>query len=268
MWSVGISVSPCDDAARIGYDNRQINRITIRMAQYFLSREMRVIFGHDWRDDGVMRAIANFAMKVTSNLQLGDTGSDKSSDPCESSNGEPRMLNVIADDRESLSELAVEAHQDGDGVLQVYSICDDNKRLRDLALCGEACSWESNVNGSRVHKLTSLRKCITHLLNPGCRICLGGSETVYEGEEPGVMQEGRLALQHGKPLYLLGGFGGATKCFAETDELGKSMYWPSMNGLEENEKRELFNTTDIERALHLVTRGIKSIGSPNSSLCE
>ena len=53
MWSVGISVSPCEDATRIDYDTRQINRIVIRMAQYFLDRDMRVIFGHDWREDGV-----------------------------------------------------------------------------------------------------------------------------------------------------------------------------------------------------------------------
>ena len=54
MWSVGISVSPCEEAARLGYDERQINRIVIRMAQYFLDQNMRVIFGHDWREDGVM----------------------------------------------------------------------------------------------------------------------------------------------------------------------------------------------------------------------
>ena len=61
MWSVNISVSPCSDAARIGYDERQINRIVIQMAQFFLDRNMRIIFGHDWREDGVMRAVANFA---------------------------------------------------------------------------------------------------------------------------------------------------------------------------------------------------------------
>ena len=61
MWSVGISVSPSVEAERLGYDERQINRIVIRMAQYFLDRDMRIIFGHDWREDGVMRAVADFA---------------------------------------------------------------------------------------------------------------------------------------------------------------------------------------------------------------
>jgi len=66
MWSIGISVSPCSDAEKIGYDNRQINRIVVRAAQFFLNRDMQVIFGHDWRKDGVMEAIAKFAIKVAS----------------------------------------------------------------------------------------------------------------------------------------------------------------------------------------------------------
>ena len=61
---MGISVSPCEDAAKIGYDDRQINRIVIRMAQYFLDRDTRVIFGHGWREDGGMRTVADFAAVV------------------------------------------------------------------------------------------------------------------------------------------------------------------------------------------------------------
>ena len=64
MWSVNISVSSCEDAARLGYDDRQINRVVVRMAQYFLDHDMRVIFGHDWREYGVMRAVADFAGTV------------------------------------------------------------------------------------------------------------------------------------------------------------------------------------------------------------
>ena len=60
LRSVGISVSPCEDAATLGYDDRQINRIVIRIAQYFLDKDMRVIFGHDWREDGVMRGGGQF----------------------------------------------------------------------------------------------------------------------------------------------------------------------------------------------------------------
>lgn len=90
------------------------------------------------------------------------------------------------------------------------------------------------------------------MLDPGCRICLGGKLEGYEGKEPGIVEEARFALEFNKPLYLLGGFGGAARCFGETDEYGRTAYWHADNGLSPVDKQELFNTTDIERALRMI----------------
>ena len=46
--------------------------------------------------------------------------------------------------------------------------------------------------------------------NTGPRILLGGKLSHYKGKYPGVVEEALLALQNQRPLYLLGGFGGAT----------------------------------------------------------
>ena len=72
------------------------------------------------------------------------------------------------------------------------------------------------------------------------------------------MEEARLALNYGEPLYLLGGFGGATRLFGEEEEYGRSQYWRTSNGLGDEEKQELFETTDIERALRLISGGIEN----------
>ena len=121
MWSVGISVSPCKDAKRIGYDDRQINRIVIRLAQFFLNRHLRVIFGHDWRDDGVMRTVAQFANKVAA----GEIGVEEKSGRDRLRHKEdkeqPRMLNAVPVGRQSLNGAALEAKRDSGGVLQVIS---------------------------------------------------------------------------------------------------------------------------------------------------
>lgn len=90
----------------------------------------------------------------------------------------------------------------------------------------------------------------------GCRICLGGKMTGYEGIEPGVIEEARFALEFDKPLYLMGGFGGATRWFGEKSADKSIDYWEKSNGLDENNKRELFETTDVERALRLIRAGI------------
>ena len=231
MWSVGISVSSCMDAERIGYDNRQINRIVIRVAQFFLNRDMRVIFGHDWREDGVMRAVAEFANRVATGAKGFEEATDLVRSMREEGREQSRMLNVVPTGGEPLSREAREAERDGGGVLEVISTRDGVERSSGLMLGPGKLMWKEAWEKNRPAELTALRTYITGLLDPGCRICLGGKENGYEGGEPGVMEEARLALKCAKPLYLLGGFGGATRSFGENDEYGRVDYWLTDNGL-------------------------------------
>lgn len=47
----------------------------------------------------------------------------------------------------------------------------------------------------------------------GCdfRICAGGRLTGYKGWMPGVLEEIVVAIEMGKPIFLIGGFGGVTR---------------------------------------------------------
>ena len=80
------------------------------------------------------------------------------------------------------------------------------------------------------------------------------------------MEEARLALTYGKPLYLMGGFGGATRLFGAVAEHGGESYWNAENGLSGEEKRQLFETTDVEWALGTISRGIESQGQTEYDL--
>ena len=243
MWSVNISVSPCEDAARLGYDDRQINRVVIRMAQYFLDHDMRVIFGHDWREDGVMRAVADFAGSVAARAEQDDAPS-----------AEARMLNVVPAPGASLSSAAMEAQRDSGGVLKVIPFSDLARDVGDQ-LDIENPASDADAQELRKWELTALRHWITDLLAPGCRICLGGRLSNYQGEEPGVMQEARLALARQKPLYLMCGFGGAARAFGSEPD-SRTRYDDAWNGLNDEDKLDLFTTTDIEHAIRLIWRGI------------
>ena len=242
MWSVGISVSPSAEAERLGYDERQINRMVIRIAQYFLDRDMRIIFGHDWREDGVMRAVADFAGVVATRDSLTEMPT-------------ARMLNVVAAKQGELSGAALEAERDSGGVLAVVAAGDKPIEVPEHVRSGKE-ELRRGASGPRAAQLTRVRHLLTMLLNPGCRVCLGGRTDKYQGDEPGVMEEARLALRYGKPLYLMGGFGGATRLFGEGTKRGGDRYWDAQNGLSREDKRELFETTDVERALGLISRGI------------
>lgn len=240
-------MSPCEDAEAIGYDERQINRIVIRIAQYFLYKGMRVVFGHDWRENGVMRAVLNCAEIAA--------GATRTGSP------EPRMLNLVPTGDGPISQVASEAQHDASGILAVWSLRDYARRHR------------LEVPRQRPEELTLLRRCLTELLDPGCRICLGGKTQGYEGQHPGVAEEAYMALKMGRPLYLIGGFGGAAGAVydalngAAPEFLG-DLVNPLQglspqglaNGLGPTENEELAATTDVEAALGLISKGMNKVG--------
>ena len=266
MWSVGISVSPCADAARIGYDERQINRIVIRMAQYFLDQNMCVIFGHDWREDGVMQSVADFAAVVAARCaETGEETPPRQRLDTMDNREHPRIINVVPTGQAPLSRTALAAQRDSGGFLEVLPVSRVNKRSRERVRELRALYGDQQHQDARVEELTDLRYFLTKLLNPGCRICLGGRTTGYEGTEPGVIEEARLALRFDKPLYLIGGFGGATRGFGEQPEYKGMDYWGKPNGLDKKRKRELFDTTDVERALRLIKAGIQAYSVPHEA---
>lgn len=250
---MGISVSPCKEAARIGYDERQINRIVIRIAQYFLDRNTRVIFGHDWREDGVMRAVADFACTVAAGARESEETWERFPSRDSKESEEPRMLNIVPTGGDSLSKAALEAQHEAGGVLEVMTAKDAIEQLSKRISKSLRLYHAEQSGDERAAELSALRYCITTMLNPGCRICLGGKTSGYQGSQPGVQEEANLALECGKPLYLLGGFGGVSRLFGKK----RKEYWKAENGLAKKQKRKLFETTDIELALRLIAGGIR-----------
>ncbi|MYF89034.1 MAG: hypothetical protein F4186_06570 [Boseongicola sp. SB0676_bin_33] len=123
---------------------------------------------------------------------------------------------------------------------------------------------------TRAEELTVLRQWMTALLAPGCRICLGGKMHGFQGGEPGILEEAGLALDWGKPLYLLGGLGGATRAFIKSKKYAKNYesdrYWKSRNGLDRDAKVELFDTVDMEAALRLIAKGISACSQSSHPL--
>jgi hypothetical protein len=60
--SVGISVSESETSSAHGFPSAQVNRVTFDIASALLGQGVRVVFGHDWRPDGVMEAIFRIAL--------------------------------------------------------------------------------------------------------------------------------------------------------------------------------------------------------------
>ena len=171
------------------------------------------------------------------------------------------MLNLVPTGGGPISQAASDAQRQGSGILEVRTLSD------------YAHGHGRSVPDNRQDELTTLRQCLNELLNPGCRICLGGKIRSYDGKCPGVAEEAYYALKMGNPLYLIGGFGGATAGVYESlegeaaDSLGKLngllQQFPPVglrSGLSRAENARLYTTTDIEAALGLISNGMNKIG--------
>ena len=274
-FTVGLSVSPSQESDTLGFDAHALHRIVVRIAEYFIGRNARVAFGHDWREDGVMRAIAGYAQAAVALGSL--AGPDH----------KQRLLNLVPTKGKPVSEQARDAVAYGGGTLEVLPI---HEAVEQPIYCPGfelPAGWADN----RITELWVLRSVLTELLAPGLRICLGGRTKGSGGCYSGIAEEAFFALRSNKPLFLLPAFGGATeavwlalngkdsgllgrseapaadarvvaeaakKCrmprnglFAALQRMGLDTYCKNA-GLTARESRELAKVTDIEEALSLI----------------
>lgn len=54
---VNLSVSQGDDTLKHGYPGWQVNRVTLQFVAALFGQGASLVFGHDWREDGVMEAV-------------------------------------------------------------------------------------------------------------------------------------------------------------------------------------------------------------------
>ncbi|WP_035975751.1 hypothetical protein [Bradyrhizobium sp. th.b2] len=120
--------------------------------------------------------------------------------------------------------------------------------------------------------LTAMREKMASQVQ--ARVALGGQTAKYKGRLPGIAEEALIQLKRGKPLYLLGGFGGCSADLAmkmglssSTVQFGSSS-WPGLeefekfgasdlrNGLTVEENGRLAETVHVDEAAALILRGL------------
>jgi hypothetical protein len=291
---VNLSISESDDSVTRGFPSWQVNRVTLQFVAALFGQGASVVFGHDWREDGVMEAVYGFARQVQSPVPLSADGTTKET--------QPLLLNLLPwPDNPQLSTRDLER-------------LSPTLRVESAGLPGELEGFDlearAEPNGSlyryvRARGLTYLR----HRLNAASqvRICLGGRRTGSAGRYPGVIEEALLALRANKPLYLATFIGGASAQVAaaiegeqltddfcppssvdalyadppakEADQgttpdrvVDRASVWKEfrdaglaklaeLNGLTLDENGELLRTPVIDRAIELMLVGLSRIRS-------
>lgn len=88
---------------------------------------------------------------------------------------------------------------------EIHFLGPDGNRLDGPAA---GVSHEAFPPEEQATMLTGLREYMTR--NTDARIVIGGKRAGFEGRMPGIVEEVLLSLRRGQPVYLSGGFGGAT----------------------------------------------------------
>lgn len=208
---VNVSISESDDSTKRGFPEWQVNRVTLQTVSALFGQGATVVFGHDWREDGVMDAVYGFARQMQPPVPLSPEDVEAT--------GQQLLINLLPwpdtpfldrrdperRDRERLSStLRVESA----GLPEILQYWDNDAR--------KAGPQSDLYQYLRARGLTFLR----HRLNEIChaRLCLGGRRSGSAGRYPGVIEEALLALRSSKPLYLAGLLGGAAQQIVEAIE--------------------------------------------------
>lgn len=289
---VNISISESDDSEGKGFPSWQVNRVTLQIVSALFGQGASIVFGHDWREDGVMGAVYGFARQVQSPIPVKAGVADEER--------QPLLTNMLP--------WPEYPHLPKERLEQFKSTL----RVRTAGLPDELLPFEEearqqptapNYHYIRARGLTFLR----HQLNKDCdaRLCLGGRRSGSAGRYPGVIEEALLALRATKPLFLAACLGGATEqvitaiegkempddfCrptavnalyaappLVERDEtnradreINRNAIWTEFadagsktlaeaNGLTTAENDELLRTPSIDRAIELVLIGLSRI---------
>jgi hypothetical protein len=290
---INLSISESDDSLQRGFPSGQVNRTTLQVVAALFGQGASVVFGHDWREDGVMEAVYGFARQAQAPIPLSPDQA--------AADAQPLLRNLLPwPDKPYLPERDLE---------QLSSTL----RVELAGLPKELQGFDSDARRVgpdnalyqyvRARGLTFLR----HQLNDAShvRICLGGRGSGYAGRYPGVIEEALLAIRDNKPLYLAGFLGGATKQVVDAIErkqmpddfcrptplqrlyeepvvtesdgatrddrvIDRAAVWNAFagagreklaatNGLSIEENDELFHTPVIDRAIELVLTGLSRL---------
>lgn len=186
---IAISVSINEDLNLLGFSEQHLNDISIEVARYIIANGGIALYGGDLRINGFtyyFSELANFYKK-----------NDDSS---------IRFINYFAPpnfkqlDRNALIEfkakqIGVEKVSSGEHV-----IFDENTKYNPNLVIEDRYIYAECYKQMRIQMAK----------DSVARILVGGKSTKYLGYIPGVIEEALLTLREMKPIYLVGGFGGAT----------------------------------------------------------
>lgn len=256
-WTVAVSISDSPDLPYLGLGVRHLQDMMVEMARHLMAAGAQLLYGGDLRQNGY----TGFLAEVAARHQAMDD------------EARPAFVNMLP--------WPVHARWDEAQIAQLTQAFADHATLERLDREGRPIAGDRPVemdvrldDAVWAHSLTTMRTAMARRCN--ARIALGGQVANYKGRMPGIAEEVLIAVEHRKPTFVLGGFGGCAADICEDLRLleprGPRRDWQMRaafsdmpparcgTGLEPEELHRLARTVHADEAVALVLRGLSRIG--------
>ncbi len=187
---IAISVSASEELEYLGLSSNHLDDISIEIARYLISNGATMLYGGDLRDSGFTRLFAELSYQYK-------YLSDK----------ERRFVNYFPFPNSISLTVDVKANFVKQQVEPI--ILDIPPHLGEIDIQKEFKPFE-DLNDRFVLSECFADMRITMANDSNARIVVGGKQKGYLGYLPGIIEEAYHSLAAKKPIYILGGFGGAS----------------------------------------------------------
>jgi hypothetical protein len=251
--TVAISVSDSGDMPGLGLAEEHLRDAMAEIARHLLAMGAGLAYGGDLRTYGFSEFLFELVSRHRPNANVPGVSSYLAW---------PVHRTKSADELRDLARKL-------DGIAALHCLDLQGNEIPLEALARSPGKVKSNKDWSE--GLTAMRTVLTGV-SDAC-VVLGGRVTRFKGRMPGIAEEALSTLKVGRPLYVLGGFGGCARDIAE--DLGflpkrasSEISWPGrgefqkygrvslQNGLEASENEILAKTVHVDEAVALMLRGL------------
>ena len=213
--TIGISISESENLQDFGFGDVHLQDAAVEFARYLLAGGAKLAYGGDLR----IKSFTDILFELVSNHNKSGL---KPFQSIESYLAWPLHLNLTTAQK---AEYNLTANFHAVPPPDFLNIANPNTYINPDT-SDNRYIWS--------HCLTAMREEINSNVN--ARLLLGGKMHGYTGKYPGLLEEAYLALNSGKPLYLIGGFGGCARAvidalkggtpaaFTDADQMGNDVY--------------------------------------------
>ncbi len=197
-WKVGLSVSETPDFGPLGLADTHLNEVTLELERHLLAGGARLTYGGDLRKGGFTEILTQLVATYNA------TGSTDFK-PIENYQAWPFYLSLTRD-REAALKQIMHCHR----IPKKTEVKTEFASINPDIMPDPA---NPDVPFIKAKCLTKMRESMNRDTN--ARIFLGGRTRGWFGVFPGILEEAYLAMRDGKPIFLLGGFGGCTQALID-----------------------------------------------------